>query len=117
MSVESELQELKVTVQHLKDRQDILDCIVRESRGRDRHDVELSASCYWPEGADEHGAVPIAARDYPDSAKVPDALLNIGSAQSELGDNAAARKTLEELIARHPQSEAAAKAKQRLGMR
>ncbi len=54
---------------------------------------------------------------YPDSAKVPDALLNIGSAQSELGDNAAARKTLEELIAKHPQSEAAAKAKQRLGMR
>ncbi len=52
-----------------------------------------------------------------DSPKVPDALLNIASAQSELGDNPAARRTLEELIAKYPQSESAAKAKQRLGMR
>lgn len=54
---------------------------------------------------------------YPDSQKVPDALLNIASAQSELADNAIARRTLEELIAKFPQSEAAAKARQRLGMR
>jgi tol-pal system protein YbgF len=54
---------------------------------------------------------------YPDSAKVPDALLNIASAQSDLNDNAAARRTLEELIGKYPQSEAAVKAKQRLGMR
>ena len=54
---------------------------------------------------------------WPDSAKVPDALLNIASAQSEVGENAASRRTLEELIAKYPQSEAAAKAKQRLGMR
>ncbi len=54
---------------------------------------------------------------WPDSPKVPDALLNIASAQSELGDNAAARRTLEELIGKYPQSEAAAKAKQRLGQR
>ena len=54
---------------------------------------------------------------YPDSAKVPDALLNVASAQSELGDNAAARRTLEELIGKFPQSDAAAKAKQRLGQR
>ena len=31
---------------------------------------------------------------YPDSQKVPDALLNIGSCQFELGDAAGARKTL-----------------------
>ena len=68
MSVESELAELKATVQLLKDRQDILDCIVRESRGRDRHDTELTASCYWPEGADEHGPVPFSAKDYPEIA-------------------------------------------------
>ena len=55
--------------------------------------------------------------NYPDSTKVPDALLNIASAQSELGDNAGARRTLEELVAKHPQSEAAAKAKQRLAPR
>ena len=54
---------------------------------------------------------------YPDSQKVPDALLNIASAQSELADNAIARRTLEELIVKFPQSEAAAKARQRLGMR
>jgi tol-pal system protein YbgF len=54
---------------------------------------------------------------YPDSSKVPDALLNVASAQSELGDNAAARRTLEELIGKFPQSDAAVKAKQRLGQR
>jgi len=54
---------------------------------------------------------------YPDSSKVPDALLNISSAQSELNDNAAARRTLEELIAKYPTSEAAGKARQRLGVR
>jgi tol-pal system protein YbgF len=55
--------------------------------------------------------------NYPTSPKVPDALLNVASAQSDLNDNAAARRTLEELIAKYPQSEAALKAKQRLGMR
>lgn len=54
---------------------------------------------------------------WPDSPKVPDALLSIASAQSEQGDNASARRTLEELMAKYPQSEAAGKAKQRLGMR
>jgi len=54
---------------------------------------------------------------WPDSPKVPDALLNVASAQSELGDNAAARRTLDELIGKYPQSDAAAKAKQRLGQR
>ncbi len=54
---------------------------------------------------------------WPDSPKVPDALLNVASAQSEFGDNAAARRTLEELIGKFPQSDAAAKAKQRLGQR
>lgn len=54
---------------------------------------------------------------WPDSPKVPDALLNVASAQSELGDNAAARRTLEELIGKFPQSDAATKAKQRLGQR
>jgi tol-pal system protein YbgF len=54
---------------------------------------------------------------YPSSNKVPDALLNIASAQSDLNDNAAARRTLEELIAKYPQTEAAQKARQRLGQR
>jgi hypothetical protein len=66
--IEQKLAQLTATVQHLKDRQDILDVIVRESRGRDRHDVDLIASCYWPDGADEHGPAPVAAPQYPEWA-------------------------------------------------
>ncbi len=51
---------------------------------------------------------------YPDSASVPDALLNIASSQVELGDAAGARKTLDKLVARYPTSEAGEKAKRRL---
>ena len=51
---------------------------------------------------------------YPDSAKVPDALLNIASAQLEMGETAAARKTLDEILGKHPGSDAADKAKRRL---
>jgi len=62
---EEELRQLRDTVRHLKDRQDILDCIVREARGRDRHDEALTASCYWPEGGDEHGPAVTPAAEYP----------------------------------------------------
>jgi hypothetical protein len=55
MQLEKELEQIRGTLQSLKDRQDILDCITREARGRDRHDAELTASCYWADGADEHG--------------------------------------------------------------
>lgn len=68
MSLEAEIAQLRETVQYLKDRQDILDVIVRESRGRDRHDTDIIASCYWPEGADEHGPVPFPAPEYPEIA-------------------------------------------------
>ena len=54
---------------------------------------------------------------YPDSPKVPDAMLNIATAQLDLGDGAGSRRTLEDLLAKYPKSEAAAKAKQRLGAR
>jgi TolA-binding protein len=54
---------------------------------------------------------------YPDSPKVPDALLNVATAQFELGDTQASRRTLDELIARYPQSDAAAKARARAGAR
>ena len=53
-------------------------------------------------------------KNYPDSPKVPDAMLNLSSSQIALGDSAAARKTLEELVSRHPQSDAAERARQRL---
>ena len=54
---------------------------------------------------------------YPESAKASDALLNIASAQSELGDLQAARATLQEVASKYPSSEAGVKAKQRLGIR
>jgi tol-pal system protein YbgF len=54
---------------------------------------------------------------YPDSNKAPDALLNIATSQSEIGDLQGARATLQEVNAKYPSSEAAAKARQRLGIR
>lgn len=51
---------------------------------------------------------------FPDSAKSPDALLNVASSQNEMNRLADARKTLEELISRYPASDAAGKARQRL---
>ncbi|MGH8664333.1 MAG: tol-pal system protein YbgF [Burkholderiales bacterium] len=51
---------------------------------------------------------------YPDSSKVPDALLNVASSQAELGETAAARKTMDELVAKHPGSDAAEKARRRM---
>jgi hypothetical protein len=68
MSIESELAELKATVGYLKDRQDILDCIQRESRARDRQDTAQINSCWWEDGVDEHGAVVNFAPDYAERA-------------------------------------------------
>lgn len=53
-------------------------------------------------------------KKFPGSAKVPDALLNIATCQVELKDRAAARKTLEALIAQYPEAVAAQTAKERL---
>ena len=50
----------------------------------------------------------------PDSPRAPEALLSVANCQSELKDNRGARKTLEELVARYPKSEAALAARERL---
>lgn len=52
---------------------------------------------------------------YPDHLKVPDAMLILANSQNAIGETQVARKTLEDLAARHPLSEAAEKARQRLG--
>jgi hypothetical protein len=70
MIPEQELAELRATVTYLKDRQDILDCIQRESRARDRQDVEQIAGCWWEDGVDEHGAVVTYAPEYPPKANM-----------------------------------------------
>lgn len=68
MDLETQIEQIRTTVQHLKDRQDILDCLVREARGRDRHDAELTRSCYWEDGADEHGLFVTPAPEYGERA-------------------------------------------------
>jgi tol-pal system protein YbgF len=54
---------------------------------------------------------------FPDSGKASDALLNIATSQAELGDLQGARATLQEVNAKYPNTEAGAKARQRLGIR
>jgi TolA-binding protein len=44
-------------------------------------------------------------------------MLNIATAQLDVGDAAAARRTLEDILAKYPKSDAAIKAKQRLAGR
>ncbi len=63
--VEARLAAIEAELRHLRDRQDILDCIQRESRARDRQDVEQIASCWWEDGVDEHGPVITRVPDYP----------------------------------------------------
>jgi hypothetical protein len=55
MTVEERLEQIERELAYLKDRQAILDCIARNARGCDRHDAELLASAYHPDGVDEHG--------------------------------------------------------------
>lgn len=51
---------------------------------------------------------------FPGSPRTADALLGIAECQRELKQDTAAKKTLKQLIAKHPSSEAAAKAKELL---
>ena len=70
MSTDAKIDEILQTVRHLKDRQDILDCIQRESRARDRQDSAQIASCWWDDGVDEHGAFTHRMPDYPERANL-----------------------------------------------
>jgi hypothetical protein len=42
-------------IQEAKDRQEIHDCLLRYTRGVDRHDEDLMKSAYHPDALDEHG--------------------------------------------------------------
>jgi hypothetical protein len=64
MVTDAMFEQLTRTVQYMKDRQEILDCIVRESRARDRHDAEMITGCYWEDGFDEHGPAITPALKY-----------------------------------------------------
>ena len=64
MTIEAELAELRRELEYVKDRWAILDCIMRQSRGHDRHDLDLMASVYHPEGVDEHRPVVKSGAEY-----------------------------------------------------
>ena len=51
---------------------------------------------------------------WPQNPKAPDSLVNIATCQQELGDAKGARTSLEAVLAKYPDSSAAATAKQRL---
>ena len=65
---DDQLQQLMRDVQYLKDRQAILDVIMRHARGHDRHDTGLMNSCFWDDGVDEHGQFVTPGPQYGDWA-------------------------------------------------
>lgn len=68
MSNDDRLAELERKIQHLTDREEILDCIVRNSRGNDRFDPELVASSYHVDGSHEIGRTIIPGLKYSEHA-------------------------------------------------
>jgi hypothetical protein len=58
------LAALERQLQYLTDRQEILDCIVRTSRGNDRFDAERISASYHSDGLHELGQKRIPGRDY-----------------------------------------------------
>lgn len=54
--------------------------------------------------------------DWPQSSKIPEALLNIANSQVELGDLASAKKNLGEIVSKYPGTNAAAIATRRLAL-
>jgi ketosteroid isomerase-like protein len=60
--------ELVAFVKEQKDRADIHACLLRYTRGVDRHDRELMLSAYWPDAFDEHGVAEGVAADFVDWA-------------------------------------------------
>jgi hypothetical protein len=68
MSTEDRLEALERKLQYLTDRQEILDCVTRNSRGNDRFDAELVTSTYHPDGWHELGHSRIPGPEYGDHA-------------------------------------------------
>jgi hypothetical protein len=50
-----EVRLLREQMQHMLDRQQILDCEIRYARGLDRHDEEILASVFHDDAIDHHG--------------------------------------------------------------
>ncbi len=76
-------------LQYLLDRQDILDCIHRCARGMDRHDPEMIASAYHPDGHDDHGVF---------RGGVPECVAWLNGTDTEEGVHAAMLLTHQHLV-------------------
>jgi len=59
---------LEKELRYLRDRQEILDCVVSTSRGNDRFDKELIVGSYHPDGQHELGQKIISGPEYGDHA-------------------------------------------------
>jgi hypothetical protein len=68
MNSSDRLAELERRVQYLADRQEILDCITRNSRGNDRFDAEMVANSYHADGFHEIGRNVIPGPKYGEHA-------------------------------------------------
>jgi hypothetical protein len=68
MTTEERLAALERQLQYLTDRQEILDCITRTSRGNDRFDKELIVGSYHEDGLHELGEQLIRGSDYGEHA-------------------------------------------------
>lgn len=64
MTDSDDLEQLRRRLQHIEDRMAILDCVMNQARGHDRHDADLMASVYFEDGVDEHGPVVNFGPDY-----------------------------------------------------
>jgi SnoaL-like domain len=53
-AAETRLRRLEKEVRHLRDRQDIVDCIHRYTRGLDRLDARILGGAYHPDAVDNH---------------------------------------------------------------
>ena len=95
MTNPDELDQLRERLQYVEDRIAILDCVMNQARGHDRHDAELMASVYFEDGVDEHGPVVKLGPEYGEyaneahSAVFEDHLHNITTHTCEIdGDQA-----------------------------
>ncbi|MCB2078716.1 MAG: nuclear transport factor 2 family protein [Novosphingobium sp.] len=70
------IDELERKLQYLIDRQEILDCLTRTSRGNDRFDKDLIVGSYHEDGIHELGAKQIKGSDYGDHANHAHALIS-----------------------------------------
>ena len=68
MDTDTRIAELERKLQHMIDRQDILDCLTRTSRGNDRFDRELIVGAYHEDGCHELGSRLIRGSEYGDHA-------------------------------------------------